>query len=140
LTALERRLQSWRPAADALDTDAMLFAAGRASARPRRTFVWPAVAASLALVAAGLGVWLAAERGARPAPVPRLAEKSSPDASPAPGPQPVSPDPSSYLALTERFRDFGSDALVASRPAGGATVVQAGPVLRAGSRELFAEP
>ena len=55
----ERRLAGLAPAADGLDDAAMLFAAGRASARPGPArFFWPALAVVL-------GVWLAAERSER---------------------------------------------------------------------------
>ncbi len=44
LTDLERRLSSWEPTTEGLDSDALLFAAGRASARPGLgRFVWPAL-------------------------------------------------------------------------------------------------
>lgn len=63
LNDLERRLAGWRPATDALDADAMLFAAGRASIRrsPMR-FAWPAIAACLAVAVGILGTQLSAER------------------------------------------------------------------------------
>src|SRR5262245_36590415 len=63
LTNLERRLGAWLPARDRLDADAMLFAAGRASARnlPAR-FAWPTIAACLALAAGLLGNRLITER------------------------------------------------------------------------------
>jgi len=48
LNDLERRLSAWRPAAEGLDPDAVLFAAGRASVRPGPArFAWPALAACL---------------------------------------------------------------------------------------------
>jgi hypothetical protein len=63
LTDLERRLAGWRPASDALDADAMLFAAGRASVRRSRSqFAWPAIAACLAVAVGILGMQLSAER------------------------------------------------------------------------------
>jgi hypothetical protein len=106
LSALERQLTGCEPATAGLDADAMLFAAGRASARPGPArFAWPALAACLAALAAVLGVWLAAERAERltlarllrqqpPAPVPAPAP---PDAVP-PEPTADQPQPSSLLA------------------------------------------
>ncbi len=42
LKELEQRLATWSPAKDGLDPDAMLFAAGRASARHGKTWLaWP---------------------------------------------------------------------------------------------------
>jgi hypothetical protein len=73
LTDLERRLSAWRPSETGLTPDAMLFTAGRASARGAGwRFVWPTVSGCLALVAVGLGMWLAAERSERLALARRL--------------------------------------------------------------------
>jgi hypothetical protein len=85
LTDLERRLAALAPARDGLDADALLFAAGRASARPgARRFVWPAVAACLALVATGLAVQLAGERSERLALAERLQQAAQQLARQAP--------------------------------------------------------
>jgi hypothetical protein len=66
MTDLERRLAALAPANEGLNTDAMLFAAGRASVRPRAgRFVWPALAGLLGLLAIGLGIELTRERGER---------------------------------------------------------------------------
>jgi hypothetical protein len=90
LNELERRLAACAPSSAGLDADAMLFAAGRASARPSAArFVWPALTATLAGLAALLGVWLANERSERLAlirqlrPVPpAVAPYSPPPAEP----------------------------------------------------------
>ena len=66
LSDLERRLAHWQPAAERLDTDAMLFAAGRAAGRGawgRR--LWPACCLLMAIQAAGLLVWGLGERAER---------------------------------------------------------------------------
>jgi hypothetical protein len=92
LSDLERRLASCAPSAAGLDADAMLFAAGRASARPGPArFVWPVLAAGLAGLAAVLGAGLAHERGERLALAQRLQQM------PAPAPAP----PSSSAAPSE---------------------------------------
>jgi hypothetical protein len=110
LSAVERRLSDWRPAGDGLDADAMLFTAGRASARP--SLFWPALAACLALTSAGLGAWVAAERTERLALVRQL-HGPTPAPAPAvtlprpPAEGPVAPD--SYLA-SQRALEEGLDA------------------------------
>ncbi|HEV3259386.1 MAG TPA: hypothetical protein VG013_21145 [Gemmataceae bacterium] len=104
LNDVERRLAAWRPSADGLHSDAMLFAAGRASARADRgRFVWPVMSACTALLAAALGVWVGAERAERlalaqqirqqpPAPAPTaLASAAEPQTADPPA-------PNSYLA------------------------------------------
>ena len=65
LSEFERRLASWAPAADGLNIEAMLFAAGRASARPDPTRLWPTLAVCSTVLAVALGIWLAAERNDR---------------------------------------------------------------------------
>jgi hypothetical protein len=66
LSPLERRLAGWQPSAASLDADAVLFAAGRASARPLRgRLVWPALACALSVMSLVLGGWLAVERRER---------------------------------------------------------------------------
>jgi hypothetical protein len=140
LKAVERRLSAWRPADDGLDADAMLFAAGRASARPGRgRFVWPALAACLALTSAGLGVGLVHERAERMA-LARQIQISTPVPAPAivlprpPADEPVAPD--SYLA-SQRALEDGLDAWPA-RPEAAAPPEDrrpATPPLRVGQRE-----
>jgi hypothetical protein len=141
LRDLEQRLAACRPAADGLDADRMLFAAGRASARPGPgRFAWPLVAAGMTLVAAGLAVWAASERAERvalagqlrqqsPAPAPRV-----PPRPPAPGDFAAEPPaPDSYLAarhLVEQGLDGWPERPTASEPTGPPTGNP--PVLRAG--------
>lgn len=90
LGELERRLAGWKPAADRLDADAMLFAAGRSSARsgPAR-FIWPGLTACAAGLALFLGGWLKVEREERMTLAhqlrqlpPAVAPKPSPDIAP----------------------------------------------------------
>jgi hypothetical protein len=94
LTALERVLTALQPAAPQLDRDRILFEAGRASARGR---FWPAAAALLALVSAGLGgaLWwrpVPAERVVL-VPVPAPAPPEQVAAVPAPRPEPPAAGP-----------------------------------------------
>ncbi len=89
LSPLERRLAAWQPAADGLDADAMLFAAGRASVRPGRgRFLWPALTGLLCVLLAAEGVWLAVERSERLS-LARQMRKQPPASSPLPAPPAV---------------------------------------------------
>lgn len=74
LGEVERRLAGWRPAPEGLDSAAMLYAAGRASAGQRGRWVWPVVAACFALLSVALGSQVAVERSQRLALASRLAE------------------------------------------------------------------
>ncbi len=128
---LERRLAACAPAADGLDADAMLFAAGRASARSR--FVWPALTACLAALAVVLGVWLVTERAARldlaqrleratPAPLPPVSP--APPAT-APEPPTANEPPANSLLAAHRALEQGLDAWP---PATVPTVATPGPL------------
>jgi hypothetical protein len=116
LNDLEQRLTAWQPTTAGLNHDAMLFAAGRASARSAvGRMAWPILSATLALIVAGQGAWLAAERAERLALArqlqPRDPEPAPPASSPAPAPLP----PDSYLALR---RSLEQDVVAwAPRPA-----------------------
>jgi hypothetical protein len=116
---LERRLAACAPSADGLDADAMLFAAGRASARPDRArFVWPALTAALAVTAAVLGVWLAAERAGR-IELARKLQQSAPVPQPpavapvppaAPEPPTANQPPTSSVLASHQALEQGLDA------------------------------
>jgi hypothetical protein len=100
LSPLERRLSCLRPSSDGLAADALLFAAGRASAQASKgRHVWPALAGCFALLAAVLGGWVASERTERlalarqmqdrqeagkPAPASTVQEASHPRVTPSP--------------------------------------------------------
>lgn len=114
LTALERRLSAWRPAA-AIDRDRLLYESGRAAARADAR-PWRLATAALILISMGLGgalihqrsslarerALLASERASRIEREARLAARSAPPTSPPPGPiEP--PGPNSYLALSSRL-------------------------------------
>jgi hypothetical protein len=122
LNNLEQRLASCTPAADGLDADAMLFAAGRAAAglaTPGR-FVWPALACFMTLLVAVLGVWLQRERAEKQILAQRLSEQRSmqhpepetdtpSSVSPAKSPTTERPSPDSLMAA-HRALDYGLDA------------------------------
>jgi hypothetical protein len=66
LNEVAQRLSSWLPAIGNLDTERLLFAAGRASVEARRArYIWPTVSACLALLALFFGVWWSSERTER---------------------------------------------------------------------------
>ncbi|HEX5273048.1 MAG TPA: hypothetical protein VFW33_21270 [Gemmataceae bacterium] len=138
LTDLERRLASCAPCADGLDADAMLFAAGRASARTR--LAWPALAAVLALLSAGLGAWLTAERAERmelarrldqppPAPAPPPAV---PPAPAAPQPPTAEQTPGSSVLASHQALEHGLDAWPPVALPGAEPPSPEPPVLRVG--------
>jgi hypothetical protein len=148
LNELERRLSAWEPAPEGLDADAMLFAAGRASARRR---LWPALTALTAAVAVALGAWGSAERAGRLALARQLGERpaAAPGADPlaplaAPAEPPTAEEPGPYsLQAAYRALERGLDAW------GPRTFVRADlpgppepspPVLHAGQRDALLEP
>jgi len=115
LNDLERRLAGWRPSTVGLAPDAMLFAAGRASAqRGKARLAWPILSGCLALAAGVLGVWLASERSERRALV-RALEEQHPRPAPANVPAPNEtrptepPAPESYLSLRRAWEQHPSD-------------------------------
>jgi hypothetical protein len=114
LSPLERRLAGWQPCAAGLDADALLFAAGRASAPPpRRPFVWPALAGAMTVVSLVLGGWLAVERGERLMLVAELQRRQpveSPGAAPIPAPTGEELSPAGYLVVRNLVMQNGLDA------------------------------
>jgi hypothetical protein len=149
LSGLERQLAGWRPAGDGLDADAMLFAAGRASARPRGRLLWPALACGLGVLAVALGAWAAAERAERLTLAETLRQHPAP-APPAvlPGPSPDAPSDGEGtrhgpLALRNLVLEHGLDAwrdesLVHAGPPG--PPAPDTPVLRPWQRDRLADP
>lgn len=150
LTDLERRLTGWRPDAAGLTPDAMLFAAGRASARPGPgRFVWPAIAACMTLIAVSLGGWLRVERTERLAlaqvlrnPGTSVGGPAATPIAPEPLASPEKPLPDSYLAVTRLIRQDPDAWLAQERTAAGpAGRPPANPsVLRAWPRSGSVEP
>lgn len=154
LTELERRLSAWRPDAAGLDTDAVLFAAGRASVRPSPArFAWPALTAMMAALALVLGLGLANERSERlalarrlherpPAPAANPSPSPAVDAAPAESSDPEEMRPDSYLA-SRRALDRGLDAwpgraVVHAKPIAPSSTNP--PILRLGQRDALLEP
>jgi hypothetical protein len=89
LRAIESALGGLIPAASRLDRDRLMFEAG-ALARPAgsaRRWVWPALAAVLALVVVGESLLLARR------PAPRVVERLVVVREPAPAPAPTEPAP-----------------------------------------------
>ena len=122
LRKLEGRLADWQPNREGLDLEAMLFAAGRASARHGKAWLaWPMACTCLALVTVVLGARLAAERSERLALIQELTHRST---ELAPTSSPIGSDksigepltPNSYLVLRQEWdRHFGA---LAPRPTG----------------------
>jgi len=145
LSELERRLSAWTPAAEGLDEAAMLFAAGRAAARPRPArFVWPALPCLLAGLLALTGAWGWSERTERLLLAEQLRQQSAPPV-PAPTVPPGSapseePTPESLLAA-HRALEHGLAAwpprpIVVYPPAG----APGPPVLQVGHRDVLLDP
>jgi hypothetical protein len=152
MNELERRLAAWQPIESGLDADALLFAAGRASARPSAArFVWPALTACASLLAIALGVWLVNERTERLALARQLRQQShllatTPSTSPVADPTPArieeEPPADSYLA-SHRALDKGLEAwpissVVHADPPG--TKPPHSPVLQAGRLDALLDP
>jgi hypothetical protein len=153
LNALERRLSSWQPNKEGLDTDAMLFAAGRASVRPGPArFAWPALTTLLTGSCLVLGLWLVVERNERMVLAAQLQEHPpAPTANPAPppavytvpaeSPEPDDLSPNSYLA-SRRALEKGLDAWPSRLEVRGGSPDPSAepPVLRLGQRDALLEP
>ncbi len=77
LSNVEHRLSAWRPQAEGLNADAMLFAAGRASGHRPPSRLWMALVAVLIMQAVGLGAWGISERSGRLALSSQLADRAS---------------------------------------------------------------
>jgi len=140
LSACERRLAGWQPAAGNLDADAMLFAAGRAANR-RGRLLWPALCTLLAAQAAGLGLWGLSERAERVglarllpdrAPAPNIPQ--APAVAELPEPR-YSPSPDDYFHLRRRLEQDPGRWLAAAPTAGTKPIgppPARPPILRAG--------
>ena len=133
LSDIEGQLAQWRPGADGLDADAMLFAAGLAAGRRGRgRLLGPALCGLLAILAAGLAAWGLAERSERQALASRLRQRQ-----PSPDPAAVTdvaaitkssyePSPNDYLSI-RRQMEQDPDRWLASQQSNGPKV--SGPPL-----------
>jgi hypothetical protein len=111
LKKLERQLAAWQPASEGLDADAMLFAAGRASARGGKAWLaWPIVSACLAAAVVALGAGLATERSERLALVRQLQQRPH-QVAPAADETPATdaPAPDAYLVLLREWEQHPND-------------------------------
>lgn len=82
LSRIERRLSVWRPSAEGLNRDAMLYAAGLAAGKTGRgRLLWPALCSLLAVVAAAIGAWGLNERAERQFLIGLLHERTAPAAA-----------------------------------------------------------
>lgn len=124
LTALERALAGLAPSPGALDRDALMFAAGRASVR--RGWAWPCAAAGATVAALLFGALLLLRPEPEPVvrfvPVPAPPRQnetpSPPDApsavgeAPAPAPKgsPLPPEPN-YLTVRHQVERWGDAGL-----------------------------
>jgi hypothetical protein len=78
LSEIERRLSVWRPNAEGLNRDAMLYAAGLAAGKGGHgRLLWPALCSLLAVCAAVLGAWGLNERAECQFLIGRLHEPTS---------------------------------------------------------------
>jgi hypothetical protein len=155
VTEIEQRLARWQPAADELDADALLFAAGQAAARRgAMRYAWPALTSMLAAVVIVLGLWLHDERSERLA----LARQQMPPSSVAtpaaqhePAPADTSAPPSaelpaelppSSLLASHRALEGQLDAWSGLGPDGAATGPQPSrsAVLQVRQRSLLTDP
>jgi hypothetical protein len=116
LTALERRVAAWRPAAGLLNRDRTLFDAGRAAALAEgRSRVWQLATAASALLTVTLGALLAHERADRVALESRTAALAATQNPEPPMQTPIDlariepAEPNSYLALTTQLAKGSRD-------------------------------
>ena len=77
LSNVEHRLSGWRPKAEGLNADAMLFAAGLASGQRPQSRLWMALVAVLIVQVVGLGAWGISERSERLALSGQLSDRAS---------------------------------------------------------------
>jgi hypothetical protein len=111
LNELEQRLSSWLPSTGGLETERMLFAAGRASAQATRgKFLWPGISSGLALLAIFFGARWEFERTERLALVqqlqyqtPAVARGLAIEAPLSEPPPKDAPAPNAYLAVRRQL-------------------------------------
>jgi hypothetical protein len=149
LKELERRLSAWQPAGEGLDADAVLFAAGRASARPSKArLVWPALTVCLAGLAIVLGACLKTEHAERLALLRQMRQPIPAPPSPPASASPTEPAPSedvppSSVLAARRALEYGLDAWPEQAMARAETPAAPLPnplVLHVGQRDLLLDP
>jgi hypothetical protein len=150
LNECERCLARWRPAADGLDADAMLFAAGLAAGRRGSSrWFWPALCALLAVQTAGLGWWGLGERAERRT-LASLLRQSTPAVVEPPAarreavpPPPYTPTAGDYVSL-RRLIEQDPNRWLASPPSAAAQAPEPPPpepaILRSHQREGLLDP
>ena len=147
LSALERRLSSWQPAAEHLNADAMLFAAGRAVGRGGLgRLLWPACCVLLVVQAAGLLIWGLAEHAECQVLASRLRKQpQAPRAAPVPAVLAefgYAPSPDDYFHLRRMMEQDPSGGLATLRPDGPPPVGPPPPepaILTSGQRDGLLE-
>jgi hypothetical protein len=125
LNAFERRLAGWQPRSEDLNTDAMLFAAGRAASRRGwRHPIWPALCLLLALQSVGLGLWGASQHAECLALASLLRERSlAPSSSPVTAVAVLhetssTPSPDGYINLRRQMEQDPERWLASLSPRG----------------------
>jgi hypothetical protein len=116
---IERRLAGWRPEADGLNPDAMLFAAGRATRQSSR--YWPFASAIFAALAIGLGIWGFGEREGRLALIRNHDRRSTPiaappDQAPARADPANTPSPTGFWSMRRTFEEDPDRWMTARAP------------------------
>lgn len=146
LNRLERRLASWRPADAGPNADAVLFAAGRASARTG-VVAWTVAVGVLVVVAVALGAWAGVERSGRLELARQLRERPTlPAVVPTPADRPSPEEPPShegYLTARRIVLERGVDAWVALARSGDSNSALEQPeptTFRTGRRDRLLKP
>jgi hypothetical protein len=120
LTPLERQLSAFCPAAAGLDSDAMLFAAGQATAARTagRRWAWPLATCGFAVVSLTLAAALVGERSERLALAARLERQSIAMVSPptVSPPEPALPPADSYIAARHWIESGADNDFVRTDP------------------------
>jgi hypothetical protein len=137
LSDLERRLAGWRPDPAGLNADAMLFAAGRASAG-RPWLAWSALACSLAALVVAAAAWRL-ERAERIALAAQLRRQAPAVVVPDEQPTFDEPGPNSFLTA-HRALEHGLDAWPPQPVVPPKTPSPEPTVLEAGRRGTLLDP
>jgi hypothetical protein len=147
LSEIERRLSVWRPSAEGLNRDAMLYAAGLAAGKAGRgRLLWPTLCSLLAVFAAALGAWGLNERAECRFLVSRLHERTPSSAASPTNALVAAPhsafvaSPDSYLNLRRQLEQDPGRWLASRDSTGPAAIGPAPPepaILRASQFEAL---